>query len=82
MSTPITLEMTLVTDGKERRLTGIPNCFELTVDGYRLFPMDQLIAISRLKNKNMIGFGEIIEVRWKDNQTTCNYRLTSLQSVN
>lgn len=82
MSMPITIEMSLVTEGKEIRLPDQPNCFKLIVEGYRLFFIDQVIEIKRQRNQDHIGFGKIIELRWKDNQTTCHYRLTSLQSVN
>lgn len=82
MSMPVTFEWTLVTEGKQERIPNQPNCFKLTLDGYHLFPIDQIIEIKREHNKDHIGFGEIFEFTWSNQQTTCLYRLTSLQSVN
>ena len=82
MSMPITFEWVLVTEGNQERVPDQPNSYKITLDGYHLFPIEQTIEIKRHKEKGHIGFGEILELRWHKQQTTCIYRLTSLQSVN
>ncbi|WP_440895683.1 DUF2584 family protein [Amphibacillus sp. Q70] len=82
MSMPLTLEWALVTEGKEERISNQPNCFKMTMDGYRLFPIEQMIEIKRHKKADQIGFGEIYQLTWSDKQTVCLYRLISLHSVN
>lgn len=82
MSMPLTLEWELVTEGKEKRIANQPNCFTIKMDGYRLFPIEEIIEIKRHKKADQIGFGEIYQLTWSDNQTVCHYRLISLHSVN
>ncbi|SDB90809.1 Protein of unknown function [Pelagirhabdus alkalitolerans] len=82
MTMPLTLEWTLVTEGKEHRVEDQENQFTLTLPGYRLYPIHDEIEIRRHKESDQIGFGEIIELTWKDDTTICTYELTSLYSVN
>ncbi|SEN44892.1 Protein of unknown function [Amphibacillus marinus] len=82
MTTPLTLEWTLVTEGLEQRVENRENCFTLTLDGYRLYPIQEQIEITRHKSSDQIGFGKIVELTWRDNQTICMYQLISLYSVN
>lgn len=82
MSMPMQFEWVLVTEGKQERFTDQPNCYKLVLDGYRLLPIDQIIEIKREHGKARIGFGKIIEIKWRDGQTSFFYRLTSLESVN
>ncbi len=79
---PLTIESTLVTQGKEVRVKGKENCFVVTLTGYRLYPIGDRIEIRRHEDADQIGFGKIVELTWRDNQTICTYQLLSLHSVN
>ncbi|MCP3030757.1 DUF2584 domain-containing protein [Halobacillus sp. A1] len=82
MSTPLSMEWTLITGGKEKRVNPDENLFEITFEGYKLFPMNETIEIKRNIRADQIGSGEIKELLLKDNTTICKYRLISLHSVN
>lgn len=82
MSMPMQMEWVLVTEGKQEHFTQQPNCYKLLLDGYRLLPIDHIIEVKREHGKARIGFGKIIEMKWRDGQTSFLYRLTSLESVN
>ncbi|MCP3025917.1 DUF2584 family protein [Halobacillus sp. A5] len=82
MSTPLSMEWTLITEGKEKRVHSNDNLFEITFDGYKLFPMNEIIEIKRHIKSDQIGSGEIEELILKNNTTICKYRLISLHSVN
>lgn len=82
MSTSLTLESVIVTEGQEERIPGSTNDFTLTLEGYRLFPIDEMIEISRHKESGHIGFGVIKELSWSNQESTLHFRLISLQSVN
>lgn len=82
MSMPLTLECVIITEGEEKRLPDKSNEFTLVLDGYRLFPIEEMIEIRRHKETGHIGFGEVNRLSWSDQQTTIHYRLISLQSVN
>ncbi|WP_017472149.1 DUF2584 family protein [Amphibacillus jilinensis] len=82
MTMPLTLEWTLVTEGQEERVEDQNNLFKMSIDGYRLYPIQDQIEIRRHKDSDQIGFGRIIELTWRDNRTFCIYQLDSLYSVN
>ncbi|GGF09865.1 hypothetical protein GCM10010954_05440 [Halobacillus andaensis] len=82
MSTPLSMEWTLITEGKEKRVQPNDNLFEITFDGYKLFPMNERIEIKRHIRSDQIGSGEIEELILRKNTTICKYRLISLHSVN
>ncbi|MFC7060386.1 DUF2584 family protein [Halobacillus seohaensis] len=82
MSTPLSMEWALITGGKEKRVNSNDNLFEITFEGYKLFPMNETIDIKRNIGSDQIGSGEIKELLLKDNATVCKYRLISLHSVN
>ncbi|GGM23319.1 hypothetical protein GCM10011351_06400 [Paraliobacillus quinghaiensis] len=82
MTMPLTIEWKLVTEGTEKRVVDQDNHFYVKLEGYKLFPMHERIEIRRHQESDQIGFGEIVELTWKDNQTICTYQLLSLYSVN
>ncbi|PXW91770.1 uncharacterized protein DUF2584 [Streptohalobacillus salinus] len=82
MSMPLTLEWALITEGKEKRVGDSDNRFVLTLDGYRLHPINDRIEIRRHQTSDQIGFGEIKELTWRDGETIIIYQLLSLYSVN
>lgn len=82
MSTPISMEWVIYTEGKERRVNAEDNLFEMVMDGYKLFPLNEPLEIKRNKYSKIIGSGSIEELVLKNHTTTCKYRLLSLYSVN
>ncbi|WP_186577741.1 DUF2584 family protein [Aquibacillus kalidii] len=82
MSMPMAIEWKLITYGKEKRIKGQDNLFEITFDGYKLFPLNETIELRRNDVSDQIGSGEIVELTWKDNTTVCKYQLISLYNVN
>lgn len=79
---PLNLEWAIITNEMEERLGEKENVFQLQLEGYRLFPMDQEIDIKRHEDSEHIGTAFISELKWSDQQTTIIYQLTSLYSVN
>ncbi|MFB1049366.1 DUF2584 family protein [Paraliobacillus sp. JSM ZJ581] len=82
MTVPFSIEWKLVTGGKEQRVQDKENFFSIVLDGYQLFPMEERIEIQRSQSTDQIGFGKVVELTWKNNQTICTYQLLSLHSVN
>jgi hypothetical protein len=79
---PFLIEWVLVTEGGEKRLTDQENMFQISFDGYRLFPVNQMIDVKRHADSEQIGRAEIVELTLKNNKTICEYRLLSLHNVN
>ncbi|WP_082234049.1 DUF2584 family protein [Halobacillus massiliensis] len=82
MSTPLSMEWTIITNGKEKRVFPNDNLFEITFEGYKIFPLNERIEIKRNPRADQIGSGQIEELILKENSTVCKYRLISLHSVN
>lgn len=82
MTMPLTLEWKLITEGKEKRVEDKENHFFIVLPGYRLYPIQEQIQITRHSESDQIGSGKIIELTWRDNETICTYQLLSLYSVN
>jgi len=82
MTMPLTIEWKLVTNGTEKRVTDQENHFYVELAGYKLYPIEKRIEISRHQESDQIGFGKVVELTWKDNHTICTYQLVSLYSVN
>ncbi|WP_163526176.1 DUF2584 family protein [Halobacillus ihumii] len=82
MSTPLSMEWSLITDGKEQRVHADDNLFQIVFDGYKLFPMNEKLEVRRNIKADQIGTGIIEELILKNNTTICKYRLISLYSVN
>ncbi|UOQ42781.1 DUF2584 domain-containing protein [Halobacillus salinarum] len=82
MSTPLSMEWVLITEGKEKRVNENDNLFEISFDGYKIFPMNETLEIRRHLKSDQIGSGNIEELVLKNNTTICKYRLISLYSVN
>ncbi|RCW64971.1 DUF2584 family protein [Saliterribacillus persicus] len=82
MSMPIVIENCLVTNGKEKRVDNDHNNFVVITNGYRLYPLHDLIEVLRYEEEEEIGYAKINEVTWKQEQTICYYQLISLKNVN
>lgn len=76
----LNVQSTLVTEGKEERLSG--NCFRMMQDGYTLYPINTLIDLKRTERTAPIARIIIEEIQWKNNQTVITYEIQSLVSVN
>lgn len=74
------IQSTLVTEGKEERLSG--NHFRVIRDGYVLYPIDTLIDMKRTEKTATIAGITIEEIQWKNNRTIITYEINSLVSVN
>ncbi|SDJ68594.1 DUF2584 family protein [Sediminibacillus albus] len=82
MPMPMSIEWKLLTHGKEKRLENKENMFEIEFEGYKLFPLNQVIEIKRHHDSDQIGNGKIVELTWKNESTRCTYQLLSLYNVN
>lgn len=82
MSMPLAIEWKLITHGKEKRIDGKENLFEISFDGFKLFPLNETIELRRNDVSDQIGIGKIVELTWRDEKTICKYQLISLYNVN
>lgn len=71
----------IITEKKEVRLDK-SNQFTLTLTGYHVFPMNELLVIRRSKGESVVGNGRVEVVTWANEQTTLTYSLTKLHGVN
>ena len=82
MTMPLSVEWKLITSGREHRLAHEENMFQIQFDGYRLFPINQVIDIQRYPDSEQIGSGKVVELTWRSETTYCKYKLLSLQNMN
>ncbi|MFC7371123.1 DUF2584 family protein [Fictibacillus iocasae] len=80
MPMPLTLQGTIVTNGKEKRLGG--NLFELNLEGYQLFLLDVPVNVRKNEKSGEAGTAVVRELTFKNGKTTIVYDLESLHSVN
>ncbi|MCD7032631.1 DUF2584 domain-containing protein [Metabacillus sp. GX 13764] len=80
MGMPLELNTMIVTKGMETRLE--ENLFQLTKDGYRLYPLDIPMEVRKTKNGELIGIGQIKRVELEQNTTMLVYELVRLNSTN
>ncbi|WP_197468200.1 DUF2584 family protein [Fictibacillus phosphorivorans] len=77
---PMTMQSSLVTIGKEKRLEG--NVFEISLEGYKLFILDHPVPVQKKENSSPVGKAVIKEVTWKEDSTRLVYELIDLHGVN
>jgi hypothetical protein len=83
MGMPLEMNWMIVTKGKEEKVMDKENYFELTKEGYRLYPLDiAVVEVKKIKEEATIGLAEIKEMKWKDGYTTITYVLKELNGVN
>ncbi|MFC0187283.1 DUF2584 family protein [Fictibacillus aquaticus] len=80
MPMPLTLQGTIVTNGKEKRLAG--NLFELELEGYHLFQLDAPVNVRKSEKSGEAGTAIVRELTFKNSKTTLVYDLESLHGVN
>ena len=71
----------IISNEKEMRLHIEENIFQLTLDGYHLFALDEMLPLYK-SDQERIGSAIVQKLEWEDGKTTLNYQLVSLQSVN
>ncbi|GEL76209.1 DUF2584 family protein [Tenuibacillus multivorans] len=82
MPTPLTMEWRIITNGREQRIKEDHDLFEVSFEGYKLFPIDETVEIIRKPGSKQLGIAKIVKIVFESNKTTCQYQLISLQSVN
>ncbi|MBO9129291.1 DUF2584 family protein [Bacillus sp. 165] len=71
----------IVSFDKEIRMEGEHNQFELTLQGYHLFPIEQPLNLYKTE-KELTGTAVVKAITWKQEHTEILYQLISLHSVN
>ncbi|MEN1936047.1 DUF2584 family protein [Paenibacillus sp. 102] len=71
----------IISNEKETRLHIEENVFQLVLDGYHLFAMNEMLPLYKT-DQERIGNAIVQKLEWEDGKTTLNYQLVSLQSVN
>ncbi|MBO1581636.1 MULTISPECIES: DUF2584 family protein [Bacillus] len=71
----------IISNEKETRLHIEENVFQLVLDGYHLFAMNEMLPLYKT-DQDRIGNAIVQKLGWEDGKTTLNYQLVSLQSVN
>ncbi|KGX91953.1 hypothetical protein N781_02655 [Pontibacillus halophilus JSM 076056 = DSM 19796] len=82
MTMPLTMEWTITTEGKEKRVQEKENTFTLTLQGYQVFPLEQELHVYRYSQDEHVGKAQVKELHWAKGKTTITYQLISLYSVN
>lgn len=72
---------TILTNNKEVRSHTEENRFELTLSGYYLFAMDEVIPLYKTKLEQT-GSAVVKKIEWTEGRTILQYQLISLYSVN
>ncbi|MED1114968.1 DUF2584 family protein [Bacillus paramycoides] len=71
----------IISNEKEIRLHIEENLFQLILDGYHLFTVQEILPLYK-SNQERIGSAIVQKLEWENEKTTLNYQLVSLQSVN
>ncbi|MGE6597974.1 DUF2584 family protein [Bacillus sp. NH11B] len=71
----------IISNEKEVRLHIEDNLFQLILDGYHLFTIQEILPLYK-SNEERIGSAIVQKLKWENGKTTLNYQLVSLQSVN
>ncbi|HEK9099517.1 DUF2584 family protein [Bacillus pfraonensis] len=75
------MHMKIISNEQETRLYIEENVFQLTLDGYHLFAVDEMLPLYK-SNQERIGSAIVQKIEWGNGKTILNYQLVSLQSVN
>ncbi|PGZ05079.1 hypothetical protein COE30_22845 [Bacillus cereus] len=71
----------IISNEKEVRLNMEENLFQLNLDGYHLFTVQEILPLYKTSQER-IGSAVVQKLEWENGKTTVNYQLVSLQSVN
>ncbi|PFJ18243.1 hypothetical protein COD67_12315 [Bacillus cereus] len=75
------MHMKIISNEKEVRLHIGENIFQIHLDGYHLFAVQEILPLYKT-NQERIGSAIVQKLEWENGKTTVNYQLVSLQSVN
>ncbi|PEA52492.1 hypothetical protein CON64_23325 [Bacillus pseudomycoides] len=71
----------IIVNETEKRLHTEDNIFQLTLEGYHLFVVDEILQVYKTRQE-LVGSAVVKKVEWAEGRTTLLYQLISLQSVN
>lgn len=80
MGMPVEFNTMIVTKGNEQRID--ENVFQLTKEGYRIYPIDIPIEVRKTIEGEMIGQAIVEQLQLTDKKTIITYRLLALNSTN
>lgn len=69
----------IIVNETEQRLHTEDNIFQLMLEGYHLFVVDEILPVYKTE---LVGSAVVKKVEWTEGRTTLLYQLISLQSVN
>ncbi|ENQ3106439.1 DUF2584 family protein [Bacillus cereus] len=71
----------IIANETEKRLHTEDNIFQLMLEGYHLFVVDEILPVYKTRQE-LVGSAVVKKVEWAEGRTTLLYQLISLQSVN
>ncbi|WP_440603576.1 DUF2584 family protein [Bacillus sp. GB_SG_008] len=71
----------IIVNETEKRLHIEDNIFQLILEGYHLFVVDEILPVYKT-NQELVGSAVVKKVEWTEEKTMLLYQLISLQSVN
>lgn len=80
MGMPVEFNTMIVTKGKEQRIE--ENMFQLTKEGYRIYPIDIPIEVRKTIEGEIVGKAIVEKLQLAENKTVVTYRLLGLNSTN
>ncbi|KKI88863.1 hypothetical protein WQ54_29325 [Bacillus sp. SA1-12] len=80
MGMPVEFNTMIVTKGKEQRLE--ENVFQLTKEGYRIYPIDIPVEVRKTKDGETTGEAIVEKLQLQEKKTVVTYRLIALNSTN
>ncbi|MDQ0231139.1 DUF2584 domain-containing protein [Metabacillus malikii] len=80
MGMPVEFNTMIVTKGNEKRIE--ENVFELTKEGFRIYPIEIPLEVRKTIHGELIGEAVVEKLELQRNQTTILYRLIALNTTN
>ncbi|MBZ5751576.1 MULTISPECIES: DUF2584 domain-containing protein [Metabacillus] len=80
MGMPVEFNTMIVTKGNEQRIE--ENMFQLTKEGYRIYPIDIPIEVRKTIEGEIVGKAIVEKLQLAENKTVVTYRLLALNSTN
>ncbi|QGQ47613.1 DUF2584 domain-containing protein [Metabacillus sediminilitoris] len=80
MGMPVEFNTMIVTKGNEQRID--ENIFQVTKEGYRIYPIDIPIEVRKTKAGEIAGEAIVEKLEIGENKTVVTYRLIALNSTN
>jgi hypothetical protein len=80
MGMPVEFNTMIVTKGNEQRIE--ENIFQLTKEGYRIYPIDIPIEVRKTIEGEIVGKAIVEKLQLAENKTVVTYHLLALNSTN